>query len=201
MKTHVRVTCGTRVSFSIDGFQGNCKLELTLSFHTKGQSFPIRLRNQRWKVETSQSWLCWAAKRSPGSCGVSGYSHAAELSNPCSAQKGWYQWSALQPFGVLSSSLQAHGSVPAPPSSAPGPALPAPRPRPDAGWTPAGKAGRPWFARCCGREIQALPGGGSLQQSRSQQRRRRKASPAPSLPDPWADAVSFPTSASSPTGR
>lgn len=185
------MACGTRVPFLEMAFQ---RTELPPLLPREGAVFSDQRRQaRRWEAATSQCGLRWAAKSPPPPCGVSGDARAAELSNPRSAQKGWYPPGALQPFGVLSSGHGALGSAPAPPSSAPGPALPAPRRPPD--------AGRPGFARCRGRTIRALPGGGSLQQSRSRQRRRRKASPAPSLPDLWADAVSFPTSASSPTAR
>lgn len=117
--------------FSTDGFQANDTIELPVSSYPKGQSFRVR----SWKVGTSRRWLGRAAERWPPSGGVSGDPRAAELSNPCAAQKGWSPLSALQPFGVWSRSHRASEALPPrpPPHQAP------PSPRLGSGRTLAGR--------------------------------------------------------------
>lgn len=127
-----------------------------------------------------------AAQAVPGKCsppsrGVSGYPHVVELSNPCSAQKGWLTVEGAPAIrGFLSGQppgSQEH-SHPAPP--------PAPVPAPCSSSLPlsgrrelVGKSRQilaHWLPRP---ETQSLVGGGRLWQPLSRLQRWRKVSPAP----------------------
>lgn len=85
MKKHVWVTFGTR------SVSSSYKTELALSY-PEGQSSGQRLEKKVGKLKPYSAGF--AAQPVSGKCssatrGVSGYPHVEELSNPCSAQKGW----------------------------------------------------------------------------------------------------------------
>lgn len=85
MKKHVWVTFGTR------SVSSSYKTELALSFHPEG-SLLARDWKKVGKLKPYKRWLSAqpvSGKYSPATRGVSGYPHAGELSNQCSAQKGW----------------------------------------------------------------------------------------------------------------